>query len=509
MSHARRVVKNTWILYARMAITLGLSLYTTRLVLQALGAYDFGVFNLVAGTIAMFTFLNNSMTTTTQRFMSFAHGQKDELRQRQVFSVSVVLHIVIALLVFAILEAVGLVLFNSFFNIKSDRLYASMLVYQFAIATTFISIVTVPYDAVINARENMIVFAVIGIIDAVLKLVIVIIVSNAGVDKLVIYAELMAMLTIILLLFRIVLCYSRYEECVFNIKIYFDKLVFKELISFAVWTIFSCSSSMFTYYGQGLVINMFFGASVNAAHGIVNQVSSQLSMLATTMLKAVNPLIAKSAGAGDHVLMLKTVLTGGKVGFFLLVLFYVPVLIEMPYLFEIWLKQVPEYTIIFCRLLLINRLIDQLYSTLMSSISAAGDIKRFEITYGLINITPIPVIFLLFSYGYQPYFMYFILIFYSVILFFVVVFFACKLCFLDLNLYFYLSNVVFRCIFVFSASLGFGFLSLYFVNTQLIELVFVIIFSAIAFLISVWTVGFSDEERRWIKNNINLSIKWF
>jgi O-antigen/teichoic acid export membrane protein len=493
MKASHRVVINTGILYARMGITVSLSLYTTRVVLIALGIGDFGIFNLVGGVIAMLTFLNSSMTEATQRFMSFAHGQGNETRQHNIFNVSVMLHAGIALLLIGILEIAGYFLFNGVLQIAPDRMHAAWIVYQCAIASTFFTIISVPYDAVINARENMLLFAVLGVVEAVLKLLIAFAISSTSHDKLVLYGVLFTLLSFILFAFRVIYCSARYFECTLALHRYFDKALFHEMTSFAGWSFLGSSTSILSNYGQGIVLNMFFGTVVNAAQGISNQVSGQLGAFAGTMLRALNPLIAKSEGAGDRAMMLKATLMGSKVSFFLLMLFYVPMLVEMPYIFEIWLKNVPDYAVIFCRLLLLRNLINQLYATLISSISAVGKIREYQISMSLLNLLPLVLSYILFSMGMEPYFLYLSFLAYSVGEFILVLVFS-KLKF-SMSIRSYLEDVVVRCSAAFLICLGASCLPLLFMGQGLGRLLAVLTLCLISYIPSVWFVIFSSDDR--------------
>lgn len=226
---ANRVAKNTGILYARMAITVFISLYVTRLVVAALGTKDFGIFNIVGGAIAMLTFLNVAMASASQRFMSYVHGEGNQIKQKRIFNVSVILHFLIGIAVVLLLEIAGYFFFNGILKIDSERVYAAKLIYQFLIVSTFFTIISVPYDAVINARENMLFVAVTGIIEALLKLAIAFYITFTNNDKLISYGLLMALLTILLLIIKRIYCHLKYEEVVINIRKYFDKALFKEI----------------------------------------------------------------------------------------------------------------------------------------------------------------------------------------------------------------------------------------------------------------------------------------
>ncbi|WP_158847917.1 oligosaccharide flippase family protein [Algibacter sp. L1A34] len=501
MKEAKRVAKNTGILYAQMFITVLMSLYATRLVLAALGAEDFGIFNVVGGAIAMLTFLNTAMASASQRFMSFAQGQGDFKKQKNIFNISLVLHFFIAIVVVILLEIVGYFLFSGILKIDSNRLDIAILIYQFLIVSTFFTIISVPYDAIINAHENMLLVAILRIIETILKLAIALFITYTSFDKLYMYGLLMASLSVFLLIIRQIYCHTKYEEVTINFKKYFNKPLFKEMTGFAGWSFLGSSSSLLTNYGQGIVINMFFGTAVNAAQGVCNQIAGQLGAFAGTMLKALNPLIAKSEGAGDRNLMLKASFIGSKVGFFLLTIFYVPVILEMPYIFGLWLKEVPEYAIIFCQLLLARNLIEQLFRTLSSSIAAVGNIKKFEIYKAFINFLPLIVAYILFSLGYPPYTLYVVFIIYAILNAILTLYIAKIEC--GLSIKEFLKDVVFKSVFTFVVLILITAIPNYFLEESFIRLIVVLAVSTCFFFIVVWFIGLTVYEKSMVKNILN------
>ena len=501
MEQVKRVVKNTGFLYARMAITVFISLYVTRLVLAALGVEDFGTFSVVGGAITMLTFLNAAMTAASQRFMSYARGEGNNHKQKNIFNVSVLLHFFIAIAVVLLLEGAGYIFFNGLLKINPERMHAAKLIYQFLIVSTFFTIISVPYDAVINAHENMFFVAVLGIIESLLKLGIALFITYTVFDKLISYGFLMALLAIFLLLIRRVYCHRKYEEVEINIRKYYSKPLFKEMTSFASWSFLGSSSSLISYYGQGIVVNMFFGTTVNAAQGISGQISGQLGAFAGTMMKALNPVIVKSEGAGDRKLMLKASIIGSKMSFFLLVIFYIPVIIEMPYIFGLWLKDVPEYAVIFCRLLLIRNLIEQLFLTLSSSIAAVGNIKKFQTFKVALNCLPIIVSYILFSFNYPPYSLYIVFLIYSICDAAIILYFAKKEC--GLSVTDFLCSIVLRCLAAFLIVSLFSIIPVNFVTEGFIRLLLVSSISTLFFVIVVWFIGLKNDERIFFSKMFN------
>lgn len=498
MSAINRVVKNTWILYVRMALTVFISLYATRLTLSALGVTDFGLFNLVGGVISMLTFLNTAMAAATQRFMSFAEGAGDHRRQKEIFNVSTILHIIIAILVFLVLEIAGYFLFDKVLEIPADRLETAKMILQFMVVSTVFTIVSVPYDAVINAHENMLLFAILGVIESVFKLGIALSLSVTPYDKLTTYGLLMAILSIILLFVRRIYCHRKYQECEIDFKKHFSKITFKEMSSFAGWSFLGASSSMITNYGQGIVLNVFFGTSVNASQAISGQVSGQLGAFAQNMLKALNPLIAKSAGAGDNKTMISASALGAKISFFLLLFFYIPILLEMPYIFSIWLTNVPFFAVAFCRLLLIRNFIEQWYIPIATSIAAHGNIKKYQVYSSILNFIPLILSYILFKLDFEPYYMYISFIIYSLLSFILTLYFS------YINFQFpiisFLKDTVTRCLIVLFIA---GFCSSvpdYLMNRGIDRLLLVCLISAISSIFFIWIVGLTLYEKNNIKN---------
>ncbi|WP_159522028.1 polysaccharide biosynthesis protein [Sunxiuqinia indica] len=501
MGAANRVAVNTGILYARMAITVFISLYATRLVLAALGADDFGIFNVVGGAVVMLTFLNSAMSAATQRFMSFAQGRGDEDQQKKIFNVSVALHIIIGLIIVLLLEVAGYFFFNGILKIDADRIGVAKLIYHFLVVSTFVKVISVPYDAVINAHENMLFVAILGILEAVLKLGIALFITYTSLDRLKSYGFLMAALAILLLLVQRVYCHKKYEEVEIKIRKYYDKSLFWEMTSFGGWSLLGSGVSMLAQYGQGIVLNMFFGTIVNAAQGIANQIAGQLGAFSTTMLKALNPVIVKSEGSGNREGMLKATLTGAKLSYYLLLLLALPVIMDMPFILNLWLKDVPEYAVIFCRLLLVLNLIEQMFVTLPTAISAIGKIKGLKIGVSILAISAVVLSFLFFKLGYSPEWLYYIFIVNVLIRSFVVVLYhAKKQCGLSLKYFF--SDVVIKSLLITLVLTGSMLISYLSMEASLIRLLIILATNFSLFPLVVYFLGLNEKEKKLVQSFI-------
>ncbi len=402
MNPSHRVAINTGILYLRMALTVGLSLYATRLTLAALGVADFGIFQVVGGAIALLAFLRGTLAAATQRFLSYTQGAGDLERVRQIFHISRRLHRRLALGVLMCLELGGILLFRYVFQMPPERLHAAHIVYQAACLGILASVLSVPYDATINAHEHLALMAVTDTFEALARLGIAFYLSHTGIDRLITYGLLMMLVTPTSVLMRVTYCKRTYPECRPGPPPPQDRALLREMAAFGGWSFLSSATSLFNGYGIGLMLNAFFGVTVNAAQGVANQISGQLGAFALTLLKAINPLIDKSEGAGNRERMLLVTFVASKAAFFLLAIVSIPVMLEMPWLFHHWLKAVPPFAVIFCELLLARNVVEQLFIPLISAIRAVGNIRRYEVTFSLITLVPLPLSYLLFRQGFAP-----------------------------------------------------------------------------------------------------------
>jgi Na+-driven multidrug efflux pump len=377
-------------------------LYTTRIILTALGVHDFGIFNLVAGVISMLSFLNVSLAVASQRYMSFYLGSGDKIKLQAVFKTSVLLHLVVGFLVVIILEIAGLFLFDGFLNIPNDRVQTAKYVFHFMVISSFFTINAVPYDAAINAHENMLFDSIVGVFESILKLCIAIFISYSNFDRLFIYSLLMASLIIFVRLIKSFYCNRKYWECRIHFKGELDVQLLKEMNIYAGWNLYGTLCSLGKTQGLAVMFNVFFGTVINAAYGIANQVSAQLNFFSQTMLKALNPQIVKSEGSNNRERMLRLAMMASKFGFLLLAFIAIPIIFEMPNVLRIWLINVPEYTVLFCSYILLAIMINQLTIGLDSAIHATGNIKWYMIIAGTIKLLILPFGYILLKLGFSP-----------------------------------------------------------------------------------------------------------
>ena len=472
MSTSSRVIKNTGYLYIKTLVSMFVTLYVTRLVLKTLGTEDFGIYDVVGGAISMLGFLNISMASTVQRFLNNAQGQGDDLSQRKVFNIGVIFHIIIALSIVVILAILYIFLFNGILNISPERISAAKIIYLCLVVSTFFNIITVPYDASINAHEDMLTYSVIGIIDIFLKLGVAIAITMTSMDKLVLYGVLMMIVPIAT--YAMMRFWSRrhYKECVISLRHYYDKSLARQMLSFSGWSLVGTSSSVVGNYGNNIVMNHFYGATLNAVMGIANQFQGMLIVLSSGLTRALNPVIYKSGGRDENQ-MLQYSYLGCKYSFLLLAFFSIPVVVETPFVLDLWLGQIPVWAVLFVRLQLLRCLLEQLTSTLNKALEAVGKIKEYNIAVFALNIMPIFVLSIAYSLGMKPYTHYVVAIVFMVLLVgFVKIFFCIRYCNLDFVQY---SKVVlWPCLICVALPIAVGFLLKYLLGTALLPVLLTI-----------------------------------
>jgi len=394
----KRIAKNTIMLYLRLFLTMGVSLYTSRVVLNTLGVADFGVYNVVGCIVTMFSFLNVAMASATQRFLSVEIGRNDILQLKKVFSTSLSIHILISFVIVLLAETVGLWFLNTQMKIPAERVNAAFWVYQFSIMAFAVSVIQVPYNASVIAHEKMNVYAYVGIAEVIMRLAIVFILVWLGFDKLILYSILTFSVSVIVFIIYRSYCKRKYEECYFHF--YKDRVLFKSLLNFSFWSLFGSLAWVMMGEGLNILLNIFFGTAVNASRGIAFQVNGAVSTFVNSFRTAVNPQIVKSCTTGDKEYMTSLVFESAKYSFFLLLLLTLPILLETNLILRIWLKIVPEYSIYFCQLVLINTLIQCFDVGIV--FTALGKIKQNQLIGGLIYLLIVPVSYIFLKLGYLP-----------------------------------------------------------------------------------------------------------
>ena len=400
LSNNKRIAKNTMMLYVRMLLSMIVSLYTSRVVLDVLGVEDFGIYGVVGGVVAMFSFLNSSMGGATARFLTFEIGGGSFQRLKETFSSALILHIGIALLVFVLAETVGLWFVYNKLVIPEERMVATIWVYQFSVLTTIVNITQIPYNASIIAHEKMGVYAYVEIVNVILRLLTVYLLVVGHFDKLKLYAILTFSVSLIIAFTYRTYCLKRFEECRFGFA--WNKGILKPMLSFSGWNLYGSLSVVVRTQGIGILLNLFFGVVLNAAIGIANQIQGVILSFVENFLIAVQPQIVKSYASHNRKRMESIVYNSSLFSFLLLSLISLPLIIEMDYILKLWLKKTPPFCVPFCQLILINNLLSILFRPIIYSIHATGKIKKTNFINGSIYLCVIPISYILFQYNFQP-----------------------------------------------------------------------------------------------------------
>lgn len=499
----KRIAKNSAFLYFRMFLIMAITFYTSRVILEALGIEDYGLYNVIGGIIAMFGLINSSMTTATQRFLTFETGKKDPIQIRKIFSVSLIIHILIAIIIAILGETIGLWFFWHKMNIPIDRINAAMWVYQMSILSAIVMIISVPYNAIIIAYEKMNVFAYISILDVTLRLLSVYILVLFDIDRLILYSILMLLTQLILRLIYNLYCKKHFIET--HGKLCWDKILFKEMIIFAGWSIWGNCASLFCSQGLNILLNIFFSPAINAARAISVQVQNGIEQFSNNLQSAINPQIIKSYAINELTYMHSLIYASSKFSFFLLWVIIIPIIFNANTLLQIWLKEVPEYSSTFIHIILIITLIETLSKPLATAISATGKIKVFQTTIGCIMMLTLPVSYAVLKLGFAPEAVFKVLLSFSFIAYITRFYFARK--YTQINIKRYYHYVISKILLVTFISL----IICYIISSTIINENIPIILSCVSYIvvsiIITYFIGLEKKEKQFIKEKINYKLK--
>ncbi|MDD2425871.1 MAG: lipopolysaccharide biosynthesis protein [Bacteroidales bacterium] len=485
------IAKNTGMLYIRMLFTMLISLYTSKVVLATIGIEDYGIYNVVGGVVTMFSFLSNAMLSGTQRFLSFELGRDDMVQLKKVFGMSVNIHVIIAVIVLIVAETVSLWFVNTQLTIPGERISAANWVYQFSVLSFVLVIVSVPYTATIVAHEKMNVFAYVSILEVSLKLGIVFMLQLSGYDKLKFYAVLGFLVTLLVQSTYVLYCRKSFKEAVYSR--FWDKALYKTLISYAGWNLWGNIAAVMMNQGVNILLNIFFGPVVNAARGIAYQVNGAVNGFVSNFQLAMNPQIVKSYAAGDNDYMHQLIFKGAKYSFFLLYVLCLPIIMETEMVLSIWLKNVPDYTALFCRLVLVATLINCVSGPLMTAAQASGKIKLYQAAVGGLLILILPVSYIFLKWGYPPH-----SVFYVTIGFYIIALLARLLIIsplVNLSIRKFTTEVILRALAVVLVTAGIPLLFKHFTDHNVIRFIVVVVISLLSSATGVLWIGMKREER--------------
>lgn len=499
----KRIAKNTLFLYFRMLIIMAVSFYTVRVVLDTLGVTDFGIYNLVASFVAIMVFLNGTLTSGTQRFLTFEIGKNDVVKLKQTFSTAMLIHMALALFILLLGETIGLWFLYEKMNIPIDRFYAAFWAYQFAIFSTMITIIQVPYNALIIAHERMHIFAYISILEAGLKLFIVYLLLLSSYDKLITYAILMFFVSVFIAFIYRTYVIKNYKESHFEFS--FDKDIVKSMMHFSGWNIFGTLGSLLSTQGINIILNIFFGPVAVAARAISMQVSGGLSQFVNGFQQAVTPQITKLYASNQIEEMNKLLYQNAKYAFLLLWFLALPVLMQTEYILNLWLVEVPENTVLFCQIIILHALIMSLNRPYVMAIHATGNMKQTNVTAGVILILVLPVSYVLLDNGFAIITPLIVFMIATILCFMIELYYLKK--WINVSIFGLLKNTLIPVVIITIASIVPINLVIDLYENSLIKFLFITFLSmSIVFVLS-YTIALTKTEKVNLKNMIKNKIQ--
>lgn len=400
-SNNKRIAKNTLLLYFRMLFTMIVTLYTSRVILQVLGIEDFGIYNVVAGIISFIGFINGCMTTATSRYITFSLGKGYKKEINKIFNTAFYIHAIIALIVVLLSETIGIWFIEYKLNIPSEKILDAHIIFQFATANVFFNILTVPYSALIVAHEKMSIYAYISIVDVIIKLIIVLLLQLFAENRLIYYGLFLMLSQILQNMIYHYYCRKNYEESALRRTVMSHPL-FKEMLSFASWSMFTSLSGLMSTQGLNILLNLFFGPIINASRGIAVQVQGAVYRFCVNIQIAFNPQITKSYASNEWDYALKLMLNSSRFSFFLLLFLSIGLLTETPYIIHLWLGNVPDYACTFIQWMLFTSIVEALCNPTDAILLATGHIKTHQSTVGILLLSIVPISWCLLQFGFNP-----------------------------------------------------------------------------------------------------------
>ena len=398
--NSKRIAKNTLLLYFRMILLMLVTLYTSRVVLNALGVVDYGIYNVVGGFVALFSLLSGSLSSAISRFITFELGKGDPKRLNEVFSASVTIQLVLSLLIILLIETVGVWFLNTHMTIPPERLEAANHVLQLSIISFVVGLIGVPYNACIIAHERMSAFAYISILYAVGKLVVAFLIIHNPFDRLVFYAMMLVAISVLMQLVYVIYCKYHFQECTYHFR--WDKRLLCDMFGFAGWNFIGSSSAILRDQGGNVVINLFFGPAVNAAKGIATQVNKAVMSFVVNFMMALNPQITKNYASGNHEYMMLLIFQGARLSFYMLLAISLPIFLSTHYILLLWLRIVPEHTVAFVQLSLLFAMSESVSRPLIAAMLATGKIRDMQLVVGGLQMLNLPLSWLLLRLGCVP-----------------------------------------------------------------------------------------------------------
>ena len=499
----KRIAKNTLLLYVRMLFMMVIGLYTSRVILDKLGEVDFGIYNVVGGFVTMFAVISGAMTSATQRFLSFEIGKGKEGNVKGIFSTMVYIHLFLALVILFLGEVVGVWFLNAHMNFPAGRYDAANWVFQLSLLVFILNVINVPYNGALIAYEKMSAFAYFSIFDAIFKLAICYVITLTPFDKLIVYSALMALIQIALLLMYFFYCKNKFKECKFTGK--FNKEYGRNVGSFVSWNLIGSLAGIAKEQGVNVVLNMFFGPAVNAARGIAYQVLSKLNGFVTNFQMALNPQIIKNYASGELENMYKLVFRGAKLSYLLLLTLSLPIVIESSLILNLWLKEVPAYTVIFLQITIFTALLNTLSNPLIITMHATGKVRDYQIVVGLLSLLTLPLVYVALKMGAAPYMAMIIAFFVEFICHFARLYMLVRS--IKFPMIDFLREVTLRVLIITVLSLVLPLLTYQLVDTVFLRFTMVCILSFMSTIVLGYYLGFNKADRNMLKSKVIIIVK--
>lgn len=501
----QRIAKNTLLLYIRTLFVMLVSLYMSRVILEALGVEDYGVYQVIGGLVTMFSVLSSALSTAISRFITFEIGRDDKERLRRIFSTSVIIQAGLSILVFVVAEVVAIWFIRTQMQIPEGRMYAAEWVLHCSLITFCINLISIPYNACIIAHERMKAFAYVSVMEVLLKLGACFCILASPIDKLIFYAVLLMLIALCIRLVYGYYCHRHFEES--RGGLVFDKYIFKEMAGFSGWSFFTNTNSILNNQGVNMLINVFFGVTVNAARGIATQVEGAVLQFVNNFTMAVNPQITKSYAAGDRYGMHLLVCRSAKFSCFAMLMMALPIICEAERILGIWLTIVPEHTVIFVRLSLVLGLLDCIGSSGYTACTATGNMRRYALVLTPIGLLEFPLTWVFFAYGAPVVSTYYLYILVKAMVLVVRMFLMRDM--IGLSVGMYVSNV-FRPIFqTIALAVIPPLLVIRFMDPSVVRLFVSVIMGGLSVVSASFLVGMTGGERKVIFSKVRVILQRF
>lgn len=503
----KTIAKNTIFLYFRSFLMMVISLFSSRVILQALGVEDYGLYGAIGSIVAMFTMINGVLAAGTSRFLTFELGKGDKERLRKTFSASFAMHVALAIILFFLLESVGLWFVNNKMNIPSGREFAANVVYQLSIATCMLSLTQVPYSASIIAHEKMNVYAYVGIAEATFKLLLIFTLLYVPfADNLIAYAIILALWSICLQIWYRFYCRKRFEES--NLMIVRDKKIYKGMLSYSLWDFVGQFCATGNSQGINILINMFFGVTMNATRSVAYQVQNAISMFSNNFMTSVHPQIVKSYAIGDYKRFFQLIYEGGRFSFFLLYMVSLPIFLEADYILSLWLVEVPSMTVLFLRCVIVITLMRVPSQTIIRGVHATGKIKILNLTSGVFSVSIfLPTIYLCYKFGLPVWICFVVEAFVSIMCTFLEI--RALRIKIPFNVLDYCVNVYIKPLLIVLVSTIPAIFPIIFIPSCFYRLIIICVVSVVSLYISVYYLALSSAAQKQVKKTIKNKIENF